>query len=70
MCRVICPFQPLSSHVRIDLRRDEVRVAEQFLNAAQIRAGIQQVRGVTVPQLVWRQTRIQSGNHQILFQPA
>ena len=47
MRRVISLLQPLRRHVRVDLRRDEMRVAEQFLHAPQIRARIQQVRRVT-----------------------
>ena len=66
---VVGLLQSFGGHVRINLRRDEMRVAEQFLHAPQIRAGVQQVRRVTVPQLVRRQARIQSGNDQILFQP-
>ena len=42
--------QPISRHVRINLRRADTGVAEQFLNHAQVRSVIQQVRGKTVPQ--------------------
>jgi hypothetical protein len=63
-------FQALGRHVRVNLGRDEMRVAEQFLHASQIRAGVQQVRGVTVPQFVRRQGRVQAGNDQVLFQAA
>ena len=52
----------------IDLRRDEMRVAEQFLHAPQIRTRVQQVRRVTVPQFVRGQAGIESGNGEILFQ--
>ena len=69
MRRVVGLLQPLGRDVRINLRRDEMRVAEQFLHAAQIRARVQQVRRVTVPQLVRRQARIKSGDDEILFQP-
>jgi hypothetical protein len=48
-------LQSLGSQVRVDLRGDEVRVAEQFLHAAQVRAGIEQMRGVTVPQFMRRE---------------
>jgi len=66
---VVGLLQPLRRDVRVNLRRDEVRVAEQFLHAAQIRAGIEQVRGVAVTQFVRGQARVQPGDHQIVFQP-
>jgi hypothetical protein len=46
---VIGLFQPLRREMRVHLRRHEMGVAQQFLHAAQIRAGIEQMRGVTVP---------------------
>ena len=45
----------------IDLRGDEVGVAEQFLHAAQIRAGVEQMRGVAVAELVRREVRVEAG---------
>src|SRR5439155_19769596 len=42
--------QPVSSHVRVNLRRRDAHVTEQFLNHAQVRAVIEQVCGETVPQ--------------------
>jgi len=44
--------QPVSRHVRINFGRADICVAEQFLDHAQIRAMLQQVRGETVPQHV------------------
>jgi|SRR5271155_3654430 len=41
MCRVVCVLQPFGRDMRVDLRRDEMRVAEQFLHASQIRARVQ-----------------------------
>ena len=41
---------------------------EQFLNTAQVRARIEQMRGITVPELVRREIRIQTGQRQIFFQ--
>src|ERR1700722_14822287 len=67
--RVVSLFQPLRRDVRVNLRRDEMRVAEQFLHAPQIRTRVQQMRRVTVPQLVRRQTRIEPGDGEKLFQP-
>ena len=46
--------QPAPRHMRIDLRRADVRVAEQFLDDAQIRAMLQEMRRKTVPQHVRR----------------
>ena len=40
MRRVVSLLQPLRRDVRANLRRDEVRVAEQFLHAPQIRARV------------------------------
>ena len=51
----------------IDLRGDEVRVAEQFLDAAQISAGVEQMRRVTVTQLVRREARIETGGCEMLL---
>ena len=68
MRRVIDLFQPLGRDVRVNLGRDEVRMAEQFLHAPQIRARVQQMRRVTVPQLVRCQSRIETGDGQVLFQ--
>ena len=45
MSFVINLFQPLHRDVRVNLGRRKTRVAEEFLDAAQIGAGIQQVRG-------------------------
>ena len=38
--------------VRVNLRRADVRVPEQFLDHAQVRAALEQVRGEAVPQHV------------------
>ena len=65
---IVSFLQTLGGNVGIDLRRDEMRVAEQCLHAPQIRAGIQQVRRVTVPQFVRGQAGIESGDDEILFQ--
>ena len=70
MRRVVGFFQSLGRDVRINLRRGQVRVTEQFLHAAQIRAGVQQMRRITMPQFVWREARIKPGDDQIIFQPA
>ena len=41
--------QPLDGHMRVALRGGEVRVAQQFLHRAQIRAALQHMGGGTVP---------------------
>ena len=46
--------QAIARHVGINLRGADIRVAEQFLNHAQIRAMLQQMRGKTVTQHVRR----------------
>ncbi len=69
MRRVVGLLQPLGRDVRVNLRRDEVGMSEQLLHAAQVRARVEQMRRVAVPQLVRRESRIQPGNGQIFFQP-
>ena len=44
--------QAISRDVRVNLRRADARVAEQFLDHPQIRAVLQQMRCETVPQHV------------------
>ena len=61
---VVSPFQPLRCQMRVNLRRHQMRVAQQFLHAAQVRARIQQMRRVTVPQLVRRELRVQPRRSQ------
>src|SRR6185437_11983949 len=46
--------QPASRDMCVNFRRADVRVAKQFLNHAQIRAMLQQMRRKTVPQHVRR----------------
>jgi len=60
-------LQPLGGDVGVNLCRDEMRVAEQFLHAPQICARIQQVRRVTVPQFMRGQAGIESGDDEISF---
>ena len=52
---VICLFQTLGRQMRVDLRRDQVRVAQQLLHAAQVRPGVEQVRRIAVAEFVGRQ---------------
>src|ERR1039458_6361557 len=53
--------QPIAGDVRINLRRADARMAEQFLNHAQVRAMLQQMRRETVPQHVRRDVPLNSG---------
>ena len=54
MSLVVSLLEPLRCDVRVNLRRDEMRVTEQFLDTPQIRPPIQQVRRETMPQHVGR----------------
>ena len=60
-------FEAVSGDVGIDLGGDQMRVAQQFLDAAQVGARIQKVRGVTVSQLVRREARIETGDGEVFF---
>ena len=44
--------EPLDRHVRVDLGRREASVAQQFLDGAEVRAALQDVRRRRVPQAV------------------
>ena len=48
------PHQPLLQHMRIDLRRRNVGVAEQLLHGAQVGAVLQQMAGEGMAQHVRR----------------
>ena len=61
-------LQPLGRDVRVNLRRHQMRMPKQFLHAAQIRARIQKMRRITVPQFVRRDGRIQPRQRQIFLQ--
>jgi hypothetical protein len=52
----------------IDLRGGEAGVAQQLLHAAQVGAGIEQVRGKAVPQGMGRKGWIQTGLHEVFFE--
>ena len=60
-------LQTIERHMRINLRGHEVRMAEQFLHASQVRSTIQQVCRVTMSQLVRRETGIESDARQVYF---
>src|SRR5436305_1615352 len=48
VCLVVALLQAVRRHVRINLRRAQAAVAQQLLDAADVRAVIQQVRGEAV----------------------
>src|SRR5689334_21255801 len=56
---VVGLFQTFRGQVRVSLGRDQMRVSEQLLHAAQISARVEQVSRVAVAELVRRQLRIQ-----------
>src|SRR5664279_1446503 len=68
MCRVVCALEAFSGQVGIDLGSDQVGVAEQLLHAAQVRASVQQMGRVAMPQLVRRQVRVQAGYGEVFLQ--
>src|SRR5918994_850739 len=47
--------EPGLEHVRVNLRRRQIRMAEHDLDRAEIRAALEQVRGERVPEDVWAQ---------------
>ena len=61
--------QPAARDVRVNLRRPDVRVAEQFLDHAQIRAVFQKVRRNTVPQHVRRDVAFDTRAANAIFYP-
>jgi hypothetical protein len=68
MCIVVGSLQSIHRKMRVDLRGHEMRVTEKFLNTAQIRARIEQMRGVTVTEFVRRQRGIESGGGEMFFE--
>ncbi len=50
-------LQTLRRDVRVNLSRGQARVTEQFLHAAQVRTGVEQMRRVPVPELVSSKAR-------------
>src|SRR5262249_24499756 len=67
--RVVSFLEAIGRDVCVDLRGHQVRVPEKFLHAAQIGAGVEQMRRVAVTKLVRREMRIESGPFQVVLQP-
>jgi hypothetical protein len=63
----VSALQPLCGYVGVNLRRHKVRVAQEFLDAPQVGAAIEQMSGVTVPQFVGCEMGIKAGESQVLF---
>ncbi len=61
MKRVVHLPQPGFEHVRVDLRRRQVGVAEHGLDRAQIRAALEQMRRERVPEHVRAEVRADAG---------
>ena len=61
-------LEPLLVHMRVDLRRGDIGVAEHLLDHPEIGAVVQQVRGEGVPQQVRVDFgRIESGQRRALL---
>ena len=54
--------------VRVDLRRDEAFVAEEFLHAADVGAAVEQMRGEAVAERVGRSPLVEAGFAEVFFQ--
>src|SRR5579864_1910482 len=61
MVRLIHLLQALLHHVRINLCRRNIGVAQHQLHRPQVRAALEQVRGEAVPELMGRETRPYTG---------
>ena len=65
MSLLINAFQPLGTDMSVDLRGTQILMPEHLLHTAQIRSGIEQMRGKAVAQFVRRKIRRQSSLKQI-----
>jgi hypothetical protein len=63
-------FQVRRAHVRVDLRRDQAFVAEEFLDAADVGAAVEEVRGEAVAERVRAGALVEAGHLEIFFQHA
>ena len=69
MGRVVGFFEALNGDVGVDLRGDEVGVAEEFLDAAEIGAAIQEMGGIAMAEFVRGEFGVKSGADEILLEP-
>src|SRR5437764_15282914 len=61
MMRLVYLFQALLHHVRIDLCRRNIGVAQHQLHRPKVRTAFEQVRGEAMPQLMGRETHPYAG---------
>jgi hypothetical protein len=66
--RFVDLFQALLDHVRVNLSRGNIRVAQHQLDRAEVRTPFEKVRGKTVAQFVGRKTAAQAQAHSIIVQ--
>ena len=59
--------EPVASDVRVNLRRADIGVTEQFLDHPQICAMLQQMRRKAVPQHVWRDVALHARAANAIF---
>ena len=64
---VVGAFEALGSEVRVDLSGGEVGVAEKFLDAAEVCAGVEKVSGVAVAEFVRCEFGIEAGEGEVFF---
>src|SRR6056297_3527877 len=66
---VVKVLQAGLGHVRVDLGRRQVRVPQQHLDDAQVRAVVEHVRGEGVAKLVRRQARAETEDDRVVADP-
>src|SRR5580700_8790312 len=66
--RFINLFQALLDHVRVNLSRGNIRVAQHELDRAEVRTAFEKVRGKTVAQFVRREPPAQAKPNSIIMQ--
>ena len=60
-------LQPFARHMRVNLCRGDIGVAEQQLHHAQIRAVIDEMGGKRVPQCMRGNRRADAGSQRVAF---
>ena len=68
MSGVVGFFEPFDGDVGVNLRGGEVGVTEEFLDAAEIGAAIEEMRGVTVAEFMRSDRGIEAGAGEISFE--
>ena len=67
MSLIVRALEALGGEVRVHLSRGEVGMAKEFLDTAEIGAGVEHVRGVTVAEFVGREMGIETSQSEIFF---